>query len=129
MNRVTLAIFLFVRQIKATYSSKVDAPRAFTYASYRNITSCVTSIKHRKKQIKELKYLAQELSCMYYYSICSVEYPLHPIACCLLHLPRSSDLEDFLCFSVRHLRCSSGHHSHQSLLVNKSVVVVLTMFS
>ena len=52
MNRVTLAIFLFVRQIKATYSSKVDAPRDFTHASYRNITSCVTSIKHSKNKLK-----------------------------------------------------------------------------
>ena len=52
MNRVTLAIFLFVRQIKATYLSKVDAPRAFTHASYRNITSCVTSIKHSKNKLK-----------------------------------------------------------------------------
>lgn len=52
MNRVTLAISLFVRQIKATYLSKVDAPRAFTHASYRNITSCVTSIKHRKNKLK-----------------------------------------------------------------------------
>lgn len=65
MNRVTLAMFLFVRQIKATYLSKVDAPRAFTHASYRNITSCVTSIKHRKKQIKDLEYLAQKLSRTY----------------------------------------------------------------
>ena len=42
----------FVRQIKTTYLSKVDAPRAFTHASYRNITSCVTSIKHRKNKLK-----------------------------------------------------------------------------
>lgn len=37
MNCVSLVILLFVRQIDTTYLLKLDAPRTFTPASYRNI--------------------------------------------------------------------------------------------
>ena len=37
MNCVSHVILLFVRQIKTTYLLKLDAPRAFTRVSYRNI--------------------------------------------------------------------------------------------
>jgi len=34
--------------------------------------------------------LAQELRLDVYYSSCFVDYPLYPIACCLLHLGSST---------------------------------------
>ena len=89
--------------------SKLNAPIAFTRASYRNIKSYFTSIELRKSQIKESGYLTQESSLRIYYSSWFVEYPLHPIACCFPHLRCS---RRFFIFPIQHLRCSSGHHSH-----------------
>ena len=89
--------------------SKLNAPSAFSRASYRNIKSYFTSIELRKSQIKESEYLTQESSLRIYYSSWFVEYPLHPIACCFPHLRCS---RRFFIFPIQHLRCSSRHHSH-----------------
>ena len=50
MNCVSHGYSFFVRQIKTTYLLKLDAPRAFTRASYRNIKSYFTSIEHNKNE-------------------------------------------------------------------------------
>ena len=72
---------------------KLDAPRAFTLASYRNIKSYFTCIEHKKNEYKNQDILTQGLRLDIFYSSCFVEYPLYPIACCLPHL-RSSVYDD-----------------------------------
>ena len=93
MNCVSLVILLFVRQIETTYLLKLDAARAFTRASYRNIRSYFTSIEHKKTNQRS-GFLTQELSLRIYYSSCLFEYPPHPIACYLPHLRVSSKMNE-----------------------------------
>ena len=110
-----------------TNKDDLPAPRTFNRASFRNIKSYFSSIEHSKNKLKIRIFNTRVKPAYLLFKL--VRWVSSSSNSLLFASPSKFFSWGFFIFSIQHLRCLSGHYSHHSLLFNKSVVVVLTLFS